>query len=283
MASEIASEIDPPSRPHPRATVADPTTNGELASTVATESFDPLHALDNACQASGDISAPSLKRSLLRDGAADGREPSSKKAKRTRRLGSCATLLDLAGGDVRDAPPSGASSGVAASASTVPVGRDHVRKLMDAAFPSLPRLPAVVSDPVRRLMDTAFPSLPLLPAAVSSGAFSADRSLPTLAPSRGAAHEEGGAADGDDDRDRDSPAFGWFVFTDVEGGDADTPDRGDATRAASSTFLPGSSHADLAFAVEASTTAPGGVEEQDRVVQQALAADTIDDVLGDLF
>lgn len=82
---------------------------------------------------------------------------------------------------------------------------------------------------------------------------------------------EGGAdVDGED-----SPSFGWFVFTDVDETD-DTLNQSETFLAA--TFLP-DSIPDLAFKM---TTAPS-VEDQEIVVQQALAADTIDDVLGDLF
>ena len=81
---------------------------------------------------------------------------------------------------------------------------------------------------------------------------------------------EGGAdVDGED-----SPSFGWFVSTDVD--ETDTLNQSETFVAA--TFLP-DSIPDLAFKM---TTAPSA-EDQEIVVQQALAADTIDDVLGDLF
>lgn len=72
----------------------------------------------------------------------------------------------------------------------------------------------------------------------------------------------------------DSPSFGWFVFTDFDEGD--TPNQSETFVAG--TFLPDSKPY-LAFMM---ATAPSA-EDQELVVQQALAADTIDDVLGDLF
>lgn len=81
--------------------------------------------------------------------------------------------------------------------------------------------------------------------------------------------EDGADVDGED-----SPSFGWFVFTDVD----ETDSLNQSETFVASTFLP-DSKPDLAFKI---ATAPSA-EDQEIVVQQALAADTIDDVLGDLF
>jgi hypothetical protein len=71
--------------------------------------------------------------------------------------------------------------------------------------------------------------------------------------------------------DEDSSSYGWFVSTDDD-------DEGMGCRKVS--FLSAStSDPDLAFKA---VTAPEA-DNQDIEVQQALAADTVDDVLGDFF
>lgn len=116
------------------------------------------------------------------------------------------------------------------------------------------------NDQVRELQNLAFPSLPGLPAAVSSSSCTTATSGAVVTP-----------RDGESDQDQDS--FGWFVATDDDGAsnDEDTP---------APMFLP-LAKPDLAF--QAPTVAAPTEENADMEVQQALAADTIDDVLGDLF
>jgi len=79
------------------------------------------------------------------------------------------------------------------------------------------------------------------------------------------------------DMDQDSPEsdFGWFVSTDDDAESALIKER-----AMSVSTVP--AFDDLAFKAR---TVAGAVEgtPQDSEVQQALAADTIDDVLGDFF
>jgi hypothetical protein len=123
------------------------------------------------------------------------------------------------------------------------------------------------NDQVRELQDMAFPSLPQLPTTVSSSSFST-ASVPIFSPCSSV------AVGGMDLDDQDSPSYGWFVSTDVD--ETDPPHRRETL--VSSMFLP-DSKPDLAFKT---VTAPRA-GNQDLVVQQALAADTIDDVLGDLF
>ena len=81
--------------------------------------------------------------------------------------------------------------------------------------------------------------------------------------------------------DQDSHSYGWFVNTDdAEDGTTDE----DQEKSFSSMFLP-DAKPDLAFTAAASESASplASAGNQDLEVQQALAADTIDDVLGDLF
>ena len=112
------------------------------------------------------------------------------------------------------------------------------------------------NDSVRELQDMAFPSLPQIPNAISSSSCTQ-----LVAPIDEA---------GDHGNEHDGPSYGWFVSTDDE-------------EAEDSEVFPFSrfpdAKPDLAFKV---ITAPTGAN-QDLEVQQALAADTIDDVLGDLF
>lgn len=125
----------------------------------------------------------------------------------------------------------------------------------------------VLNDQVRELQDMAFPSLPQIPITVSSSSCSTssgENSSP-----RPSVDEEGVNRD-----EQDSPAYGWFVSTDD---DVAVP-MDQSVSSSASMFLP-DTKPDLAF------KAPAAPSEgnHDLVVQQALAADTIDDVLGDLF
>jgi hypothetical protein len=115
------------------------------------------------------------------------------------------------------------------------------------------------NDQDHQLQNLAFPTLPGLPAAVSSSSCTTATTGVVVTPR-------------DTEMEQDQESFGWFVATDDDGASAD-----EATSPPS--FLP-VPKPDLAFqATEA--TAPSA--EDDTEVQQALAADTIDDVLGDLF
>lgn len=125
------------------------------------------------------------------------------------------------------------------------------------------------NDQVRELQDMAFPSLPHIPITISSSSCSSV-SWQAMAPRPAARGEE------TKEDNPDSPSYGWFVSTDDDDG-TDTADQIEPS--AAHTFLPGTKPDDLAF--KAITAPEAG--DQDLVVQQALAADTIDDVLGDLF
>lgn len=121
------------------------------------------------------------------------------------------------------------------------------------------------NDQVRELQDMAFPSLPQIPITVSSSSCS-------TASQQFLALRDLACWEGDEDM-QDGPSYGWFVATD---GDEADPAGVDAPSA--SMFLPDTKR-DLAFKGVAAATDG----DQDLEVQQALAADTIDDVLGDLF
>ena len=102
----------------------------------------------------------------------------------------------------------------------------------------------------------AFPSLPQIPKAISSS------SCTQLV----SAIDEAG----DHGDEQDGPCYGWFVSTDDE--------EAEDSKAFPFSLFPDTKQ-DLAFKI---ITAPNRAN-QDLEVQQALAADTIDDVLGDLF
>ena len=94
-----------------------------------------------------------------------------------------------------------------------------------------------------------------------------------------AAKTRGDAKKGLKDKvDQDSPSYGWFVNTD----DAETGTTGeDQNKSSSSMFLPEDTKPVLAAAASdsaSSSFSAGSI--QDFEVQQALAADTIDDVLA---
>jgi len=112
------------------------------------------------------------------------------------------------------------------------------------------------NDSVRELQDMAFPSLPQIPNSISSSSFT------QLVAATDEAGDRGDELDG--------PSYGWFVSTDDE--------EAEDSEAFPFPRFP-DTKPDLAFKV---ITAPAGAN-QDLEVQQALAADTIDDVLGDLF
>lgn len=115
------------------------------------------------------------------------------------------------------------------------------------------------NDQDRQLHNLAFPTLPGLPAAVSSSSCTTATAGAVVTPR-------------DAESEQEHESFGWFVATDDDGASAD-----EATSPPS--FLP-VPKPDLAFQAT-DATAPS--KEGDVEVQQALAADTIDDVLGDLF
>lgn len=119
----------------------------------------------------------------------------------------------------------------------------------------------IFNDQVRQLQNLAFPSLPGLPAAVSSSSCTTATVGAVVTPR-------------DEKSDSDQDSFGWFVATDDD--DASNPEDAPAPM-----FLP-LANPDLAFQAPSAAAAPTK-ENVDVEVQQALAADTIDDVLGDLF
>lgn len=118
-----------------------------------------------------------------------------------------------------------------------------------------------INDHVRELQDMAFPSFPQMPVTVSAVSSCSSASLDMLT-----AEEFG------DGNDEEGLSYGWFVST-----DEDTPD---ASVGSASSFFMSDTKSSLAFKALA---APMQVGNQDVEVQQALAADTVDDVLGDLF
>lgn len=116
-------------------------------------------------------------------------------------------------------------------------------------------------DQVRELQNLAFPSLPHIPVTVSSSSCSSDEINAQAVTPRVP-----------DQAERESSSYGWFISTDD---DAFV----DKQEALSTSIYTSNSSPDLAFKA---FTAPNA-ENQDLEVQQALAADTIDDVLGDFF
>ncbi|KAL3798566.1 hypothetical protein HJC23_011870 [Cyclotella cryptica] len=114
------------------------------------------------------------------------------------------------------------------------------------------------NDQVRELQNLAFPSLPGLPVTVSSSSCTTATVGLVVTPR-------------DEETDQDQDSFGWFVATDDDEDEETVP---------ASMFLPHAKPSTLAFQAAAAPKASESVEIE---VQQALAADTIDDVLGDLF
>jgi len=121
------------------------------------------------------------------------------------------------------------------------------------------------NDQVRELQDMAFPSLPQIPITVSSSSCSTASQNPFSSHDFNCGEDSQGVHGGS--------SYGWFVATD--GDEAASTDHDEP---ATSMFLP-DTKPDLAFKALAAPNAG----HQDIEVQQALAADTIDDVLGDLF
>lgn len=128
-----------------------------------------------------------------------------------------------------------------------------------------------LKDQVRELQGMAFPSLPQIPNTVSSSSFSSSNlTAPSL--SRGASQASIASEMDQDSTDSD---FGWFISTDDDAESALIKERAMSVSTAPA-------FEDLAF--KAKSTSGAAVEPpQDTEVQQALAADTIDDVLGDFF
>lgn len=114
------------------------------------------------------------------------------------------------------------------------------------------------NEQVRELQNLAFPSLPGLPVTVSSSSCTTATIGLVVTPR-------------DEETDHDQDSFGWFVATDDDDHEETVP---------ASMFLPHTKPSILAFQAAAAPKASESVEIE---VQQALAADTIDDVLGDLF
>lgn len=123
------------------------------------------------------------------------------------------------------------------------------------------------NDQVRELQDMAFPSLPQIPITVSSSSCS------TASQALAITTRDVAVAGGETEEQDSGSSFGWFVSTEDE-----TTDENE--QSAPSMFLP-DTKPDLAF--KALTAPDVNAGNQDLEVQQALAADTIDDVLGDLF
>lgn len=124
-------------------------------------------------------------------------------------------------------------------------------------------------DRVRELQGMAFPSLPHFPNTISTSSFSSSMLTPLT---RG----ESSCSIATEFLEQDSPSeYGWFVSTD----DDDAISALVKERVMSVSSAP--AFDDLAFKVRAASLTED--TSQDSEVQQALAADTIDDVLGDFF
>lgn len=163
----------------------------------------------------------------------------------------------------------------------LPDGTDNVASSVET-----PLVPFVVSprsnkstanihhlkDQVRELQGMAFPSLPQIPNTVSSSSFSSSN---LTAPSLTRDESQASIASA---MDQDSPDsdFGWFVSTDD---DADS----DLIKERAMSVSTAPVFEDLAFKAAKPATGAADEPHQDTEVTQALAADTIDDVLGDFF
>jgi len=255
-----------------------PATNNQDAHGNTKSTNSSLPANSPFYQASKQVASLALKRSYSRISSSTDWQPLP--SSHGSALPSCVlagnacpwnSLLQLGPRDAREKVASTASSGSeprdnkartpALISSRQPKSHVSLVSLVgEVASEAAPPSAKICHDPVRQVQDTAFPTLPHFPTTVSSSSF----------PDPSCSMTEGGAdVDGED-----SPSFGWFVSTDVD--ETDTLNQSETFVAA--TFLP-DSIPDLAFKM---TTAPSA-EDQEIVVQQALAADTIDDVLGDLF
>ena len=126
-------------------------------------------------------------------------------------------------------------------------------------------------DQVRELQGMAFPSLPHFPNTISSSSFSSSN---LTAPSLSRDESQASLAS-EMDQDSSDSDFGWFVSTDDDAESALIKER-----AMSVSTVP--AFEDLAFKAS-SVAGPVEAPPQDTEVAQALAADTIDDVLGAFF
>lgn len=126
------------------------------------------------------------------------------------------------------------------------------------------------NDQVQELQNLAFPSLPHIPATISFSSCTSANVGAVVTPRE--VSTEVSASDNDS-----SSAYGWFVSTDADDDDDDTMPN-DIPETPFTRYI-SSPDPDLAFKA---VTAPSA-ENHDVEVQQALAADTIDDVLGDFF
>lgn len=133
--------------------------------------------------------------------------------------------------------------------STIDIFNGHVSKLQSLAFPSLPHLPATISS-------SSCSTTNLGHAATQRY----DTSNEPL-------HEENA-------EQKSSSGYGWFVST-----DDDDFMKDEVPKLSATLNVQPQSNPELAFKA---ITAPNAVNH-DSDVQQALAADTIDDVLGDFF
>lgn len=119
----------------------------------------------------------------------------------------------------------------------------------------------IYNDSVRMLQDMAFPSLSSqIPNTISSSSCVMQLMMDEVVNRQD---------------EQEGPSYGWFVWTDDDLAE-------DSSTESYPGYVPATkSVADLAF--KAISPTPVNGTNQDVEVQQALAADTIDDVLGDLF
>jgi len=119
----------------------------------------------------------------------------------------------------------------------------------------------IFNDSVRKLQDMAFPSLSSqIPNTISSSSCAMQLMMDEVVNRQD---------------EQEGPSYGWFVSTDDDLAE-------DSSTEPYLGYVPATkSVADLAF--KAISPTPLNGSNQDVEVQQALAADTIDDVLGDLF
>jgi len=131
---------------------------------------------------------------------------------------------------------------------------------------------------VQELQDIAFPSLPEMQATVSTSTTASHPSISHLnlnLLTNMDAEETTTAPWETRSVINDGPSYGWFVSTDNDTSDTSE----DESSSVSKMFLPDTKPEDL-LTLKA-ITAPSLNEEVE--VQKALAADTVDDVLGDIF
>lgn len=202
---------------------------------------------------------PCYTGSPLRDNMNDTEQyeepPSSKKARTSSSSARCSksfiALADGAAVHEVSSPSVVVSPSPRTNKSVV-----NVQELQDIAFPSLPEIQATVSTSTT----ASHPSISHLNLNLLTNM---DAGETTTAP-----WETRGVI-------TDGPSYGWFVST-----DNDTSDTGeDESSSVSKMFLPDTKPEDL-LTLKA-ITAPSLNQEVE--VQKALAADTVDDVLGDIF